>query len=414
MTNPMPTQIEDAQFLTRTGNAALWSEPGTGKTLSTILALETARSGAVIAPAVATGMWRRELDRHDLQHVAVHSWGKVPSVNDFPKVDALVLDESQYAVRTTAKRTTAVYGKGRDQQGLVHRAGVVWPLSGTPMLRFADDLWPCLHALFPEHLRFLKVDNWYAFRQRYCELDGLGKIRGSRNSSLRTLNRVLEGHLDPPRVVIRRTLKEVAPFLPPITVREMTYALTSPEARALARVLPPDWQAQLAEAERRLEEGPHMATARRLMSAMKVPLAVDLISDTPEKVIVIFVHTATGQMLQEAIKEPTLMIQGSTPQAQRQPIVDQFNSEGGPRILLGQLHTMGIAINPHERCSHMLFVERDWSAAVLEQAINRVRRLGQTQHQQIDFLDCDHPLDAAMRRVANRKLRSMGVLVGDE
>jgi len=50
---------------------------------------------------------------------------------------------------------------------------------------------------------------------------------------------------------------------------------------------------------------------------------------------------------------------------------------------------------------------------VLEQAINRVRRLGQTQHQQVDFLDCDHPLDARMARTANRKLKSMGILMGD-
>jgi SNF2 family DNA or RNA helicase len=113
------------------------------------------------------------------------------------------------------------------------------------------------------------------------------------------------------------------------------------------------------------------------------------------------------------VVEPSVYIDGSTPAKRRQGLVDQFNDPAGPRVMLGQLHTMGVAINPHEHCSHMLFVERDWSAAVLEQAVNRVRRLGQTQHQQIDFLDTDHPLDARMARTANKKLKSMGILMGD-
>lgn len=416
MLTPMPTQVEDAEFLTRTGNAALWSEPGTGKTLSTILALKQSGAGRslVVAPPVALEMWCRELEAHGLKDAVVMSWGMITKLADeVPTMDALVLDEAHYAVRTDAKRTQAIYGDGANT-GLVHKAGVVWPLTGTPMIRFADDLWPTLSGLWPAHLDYLRVGSRFQFEMRYCQRDSLGRIVGSRDSSLKLLNRVLAGEKDPPQVVMRRTLAEVAPFLPPVTVRQLQIPLSNEQTRAVNSALPTNWMQRLADAERGLIEAAYMATARRYMSLLKVPSALEMIADAPAKVIVVFVHTETGEALAQGLKEPHLLIQGDTPNNRRQKIVDQFNMEGGPRVLLGQLHTMGVAINPHERCSHMIFVERDWSAAVLEQAMNRVRRLGQTQHQQIDFLDTSHDLDRAMRRAANRKLKSMGVLTGDE
>ena len=415
---PMPTQVEDADFLTRAVRAALWSEPGTGKTLSTILALKQVGRGTVVAPAVALGMWRRELDWHGLFNVPVISWGLIAKIAEtLPFQDALVLDEAHYAVRADAKRTEAIYGPSpgvKKRGGLVGRSGMVWPLTGTPMIRFADDLWPTVSSLWPDQLEYLGIANRTAFEGRYCERDGLGKIVGSRNSSLKLLHETLAGKKTPPQVVMRRTLKEVAPHLPPVTVRLLDVELTTGDAARINAALPPNWRERLANAERDLAEGPAMVTARRLMSLLKVPAAIDLIADAPGKVIVIFVHTETGQALRAACKERAVVIEGATPNARRQELVDDFNRESGPRILFGQLHTMGVAINPHRHCSHMIFVERDWSAATLEQAINRVRRLGQTQHQQIDFLDTTHALDIAMRRTANRKLKSMGLLMGDE
>jgi SWI/SNF-related matrix-associated actin-dependent regulator of chromatin subfamily A-like protein 1 len=411
--DPMPSQREDAEFLLKTHHGALWSEPGTGKTLSTLLALKEVGAGLVVAPAIALGMWRRELDAMRLNGVGVVSWGMLAklALTHEPR-GALVLDEAQYAVRGNALRTKAAYGTP-DKPGMARKFSHVWPLTGTPMLRFADDLWPCTSALWMDHLKALNVHNLTQFERRYCVTDGLGRIVGSNQSSLKTLNKMLMGDLLMPRVVIRRTLKEVAPFLPPLTVRQLEIPLSRDANSRVHAALPANWMQRLAEAERGLTDDPAMATARRMLSLLKVEASLEMINDAPAKVIVIFVHTETGAALREGLKEPSLTIEGSTPTRARQGIVDRFNDPSGPRVLFGQLHTMGVAINPHEHCHHMIFVERDWSAAVIEQAINRVRRLGQTQHQQVDFLDTSHALDTAMRRTANRKLKAMGILMGD-
>jgi SNF2 family DNA or RNA helicase len=320
-------------------------------------------------------------------------------------VEALVLDEAHKAVRLDAQRTTAALA-------LTRRASRVWPLTGTPMIRYADDLWPLCNALWPGHLAALGVGPFRAFRHRFC-VERQGHVVGSRQFTLRTLHRMLGGEMGRPRVVTRRTLEEVAPFLPPVTSRIFDLPLTRAERARIDSDLTPELLERLQEAEVTVDrDDAHLASARRAMGLLKAAEAAELVREAPAKVIAVYWHREVGNALERELPG-CLRLDGSTPQAERQAIVDAFNREDGPRVLLLQMVAGGEAINPHQHCHHLIFVERDWSGATMEQALRRVRRMGQGQHQQVDFLDCDHPIEAAMRRTAAHKSRDLAVLTGD-
>lgn len=424
----LPFQRDDGRWLRELKRRALWSEPGTGKTLSAAEGLREINSSLIVAPAAAVVQWVRVLQdqgmdarailpgdsiRVPLARHTVISWGLLgrglagEMAARKLTFEAAVLDESHKAVRDTAQRTVRTLD-------LIKRVTRVWPLTGTPMIRYADDLWPLCNALWPKYLDSLGIRSESGFRRRFCTMRN-GFVTGSRQFTLRTLHEVLEGGRVMPAVVRRRTLAEVAPLMPPVTSRVYELPLTGDERRRVNAELPKDILARLEAADATLDGEAHIATARRALGILKAPSAAELALDAPGKVIVIYWHHEVGDLLQLRLGEqvPLVRLDGATPMIHRQPIVDAFNKPAGPKVFLLQMQAGGEAINPHEECSHLLFAERDWSGAVMDQALRRVRRMGQTRHQQVDFLDTDHPLDVAMRRVAGRKMRDLGVLTGD-
>jgi SNF2 family DNA or RNA helicase len=418
---PLPFQIEDGKFLLGLPHRGLWSEPGTGKTLATALALEAVDNSIIVAPAAATAQWVRVLQARGMdaqlaterqpatlpRHL-VTSWGLMARgllrpYLDRERFEALVLDESHKAVRDEAARTS-------EALRLTQRVKRVWPLTGTPMIRYADDLWPLCNALWRRHLEALGIRSKAMFIRRFCTTRD-GFVVGTRQFTLRTLHEMLYGLRGQPQVVVRRTLAEVAPLLPPVTSRVYEVPLTFPERKRLDELLTPELLAALEAAQGALDEDSHIATARRALGLLKAPEAAQLVSEAPGKVIAVYWHTEVGDLLSKRLGETSqVRLDGSTPQAKRQQLVDAFNKPKGPRVFLLQMVAGGEAINPHEHCSHLIFCERDWSGATMEQALRRVRRMGQAQHQQIDFVDADHPIDIAMRRIAARKMRDLGVL----
>lgn len=186
---PYHWQVEGAALIADNGGALITDEPGTGKTITTILGLceRVARLDAadptrpafgpvlVVCPASVVDSWVSAWQAW-APHVRAVAWRGAPAKRqallgtadvyvtsyDLARVDAhevtsraplvrlgaaaVVIDECHFIKNATAARTKAVL---RLAKAAHKRRGVVVGLSGTPITRDTGDLHPMLQALTP-------------------------------------------------------------------------------------------------------------------------------------------------------------------------------------------------------------------------------------------------------------------------
>jgi hypothetical protein len=418
---PLPTQTQDAAFLTAHRHPALFSEPGTGKTITALEAYKITQGRLlVIAPPIALRMWATNIEDHLGASVQVLrsgsdaiDWRKDVHVTSyalagkFPQLagaDCLVLDESDALKTLGSQRTKSIYGdraslKNCLAEGVEH----VWPLTGTPIRRYADDLYPQLKALHGAKMRQdLGVTSYQGFMDKFCvtqlrrfhaRQQAKPTVIGNKNETL--LRDFIYGN----NLAVRRTIHDVAAFMPPLTLRDVTVDYdNSPELREAT-----------GEAIDAGEGEAVMATARRLLGVAKAKHVAAYALDTWEALsvplLMFYWHKDVGDILELAFKAKGVTvgrIDGSTSQTTRAQLEDAFNNHEID-VLLGQIASMGVAINLQRGSHYGMFAEMDWSPAAKDQALRRLWRLGQDVHVQIDICAAEHPIDEAVASVMGRK-----------
>jgi SNF2 family DNA or RNA helicase len=426
---PLPTQIADAAYLARKKRACLFSEPGTGKTLTALEAWKLVGGKmVVVAPPIALRMWEKNIIAHCGATVQRIKTGKDkidPTVDayvlsyslagkfDFAP-DVLVLDEADALKTLNSERTKAIFGKNCGMKDCL-AAGVenIWFLTGTPIRRYADDLYPMLKALFRDDLaQELSVTSIDDFRQRFCVAQlrrfhprqpATWTVMGNKNED--KLREFIYGN----EIAVRRTIHDVAAHMPPLTVRTVTVDFENSD----------ELREATGEAVYADEADPIMAKARRLLGTAKSKAVAEYVYETWEQltcpVLVLYWHKDVGEalayrLLEQDAKLTIHKIDGSTSAADKQKYEDAFNAQESD-ILLGQIASMGVAINLQKGSHYAVFAERDWSPAAQEQALRRLWRLGQETHVHIDICEAEHPIDEAVGMVVGRKDKSANKIV---
>ena len=83
-----------------------------------------------------------------------------------------------------------------------------------------------------------------------------------------------------------------------------------------------------------------------------------------------------------------LYLDGSTPIAERERVVDGFQAGGDePRVLVMSLKAGGLGLNL-TNASHVFHFDRWWNPAVEDQASDRAHRIGQTRVVQVHRMIC--------------------------
>jgi SNF2 family DNA or RNA helicase len=155
-----------------------------------------------------------------------------------------------------------------------------------------------------------------------------------------------------------------------------------------------------------------MAKARRLLGVAKANYVAEYVYDVWGQltcpVLILYWHKDVGTALEAWFAAKNLnvrKIDGATSQDKRAEAEAVFNAQECD-ILLGQIASMGVAINLQKGSHYAVFAERDWSPAAQEQALRRLWRLGQDTHVQIDICEAEHPMDEAVGMVVDRKGKS--------
>lgn len=430
MKQPLPHQIEDAQFMASRAVAGNFSGMGSGKTITAIEAVRIVKSKLtiIVCPPIAMAMWKATVEEQltisaqivkagstalDASTVKIVSYEiatkRVAELSAL-RPDVLIMDEAHAVKSVDAKRTKALIG----HKGLASACKYTWFLTGTPVTRYNDDLYPFLCRVDLQRMgTTLGGTSIDKYRLRYCvtqrkAFPGMRRpkdvVVGNRNTD--ELNEWLfKGGL-----AVRRELADVWAAMPPLTINRLPVALAmTDELREMLKAMDKQTQRETEQMISRNDEA--LATMRRKLGEAKIVSAAKEIAQRVEDgggpILVGAWHTGVINGLVEALVYAGLrvrIIDGSVSAANRDEAQRLFNAKEID-VLVGQIGAMGVAINLQHGGNRIVVVEEDWSPAVMDQFYARLFRIGQTKHVHVDILVSDTKLDAAVARIAAVKAR---------
>lgn len=436
-----PYQLEGIRFALERDGTLLADEMGVGKTIQAIGVINadpTIEDVLIVCPAVMRLVWKRELERWLFRPCTIGVVGIDQNMADKKIVicnydrlstpwlraklgrhiwDLAILDESHFCKSPAARRTrlaTSIQATRR------------LALSGTPLLNHPTELLPILTWLDP--LTWPK-NKWFEFGQQHggAIFNGFAwQYTGATN--LDELSEKLRLS-----VMIRRTKAEVLPDLPAKfrTIVELIPAsdiaqLVRTEMEAFERFQAAVEQAQsddvgYAKAVKKLKpvwskEWDNLATIRRQTALAKVPYVVAFVSEAmaagSNKIVLWCHHRSVAiQLLNELLVFNPVLMLGGMPPLDRQRAIDKFQTDPRVRVFVGGITAAGLGISL-TAAFHCVFAELSWVPAEINQAEDRLHRIGVQDNVLVQHLVMSGSLDAIMARRLLKKQSIMDAVLG--
>lgn len=428
--------------LMQDGGAYLGWDRGLGKTLGALTIAERVRANRVIivTPNSSKGtVWTPEIakwygDRYDgrvfnvngpkskrdralasfvnadgpavlLVHyeaLRLIEWAKVPVV------DLVICDEAHRLANGSARGKSPMFYKALKRIRTKYKLA----LSGSIIVNSPEDFFGAQHWLFPKTYasRYRDWDNKYL---HYVE-SGYGKVLiGVKPDKLEQMRDELS------LFMCVRNKDDELEGLPERIVQDLYVDLT-PTQQKVYDEMAERFIAELPDGERLIASNAVVQLTRlRQISAMvddhssKIDLAVDLVKDNlPHKTVVFTWHRDTATKTAERLRSMGITaesITGDTKMHVRDTIVKRFQEDDDPQVLVATIKTLGESVTLH-RAADVIFLESSWTPADMDQAADRVRRIGQNRRVTITNIiakgtvDETKVLPAVLDKAAIRKI----------
>lgn len=420
----MPFQKAGIAYALERQNTMIADEMGLGKTVQAIGLInadEKINKVVVICPAFLKLNWKHELQRwlvRDFEINIVYSnsfkvatyhatntakdtdLGKIFVVNydildrvlpgllsTVEFFDLMIVDESHYAKNPKAKRTKAV------AKLAAHSVKRVF-LTGTPVTKNPIDLFPVLKMI-----NHPLAKNWKYYALRYCDMrEGkFGYIFGT--SHQEELQQKLRE-----TIMVCRQKKDVLSELPP-KIRQIISI--SPDAVFSGLIA--QEKALLAE-YRKIYDNPSLlkdarmpalakiANVRRQIAIAKMPIVAEHVRNILEqghKVVIFSHHVDVAHAAYDLFADQAVLVTGEIPPEVRSKIVENFTLDRSIKVFVATLGSCGVGINL-SAASVGVFVELDWIPATIQQAEDRLHRIGQKSSVLIQYAVVDSTLEATI------------------
>lgn len=294
--------------------------------------------------------------------------------------DLLVVDESHRLAKGSSGRDAPKFYKALRKTKSKYRLC----LSGSIIINSPEDLFGALHLLFPKSYS----SKWRDWNDRFIQYaEGpFGKIMlGLRPETLDHMRAELANFL-----LVRSKDDELDDL--PERLEETLYVTLSDTQRKVYNEVAENFLAELPDGEilttptvlAQLTKLRQIATGLDLLSdefsdSAKLDLTEELVADiSPSKVVIFTWHKRTAYALGERLKKygECAIITGDVKMEERAEYVRQFQEEASPKIIIATIKTLGESVTLHA-ASDVIFVESSWTPADMEQAADRVRRIGQ-------------------------------------
>lgn len=412
-------QKTGVKFLIDRKTALLADDMGLGKTVQAAAAINELKPQRVLVLTLASLKinWERELrtwaDKYYNYQIIFKTTDKIDSTANiiicnydliiYPDIkkqlrrlhyNIVILDEAHNLSNMEAKRSKAVYS----DTGLIRTADRVYALTGTPVRNRPKDFYIMLKVLAPECIEpYVSYEN---YAQRYCAAfyDSYGALNDKGASNIEELAENIKPFM------LRRTKNEVLQELPPLIEKTIELELT------------PDIQKVLDD-ESELEEDINdynnsglgvQATIRRELGLAKLPQVYEYIKnilEQQEKVVIFAYHRdVINTIRKDFAGYGCRVIMGGMGAKLKQMEVDLFVNDPHSRIFIGQYTAAGFGIDGLQKvASHVIFAEMDWVPGNIEQARDRIRRIGQNNPVTAHYLVIPNTLEDNMLQAVIKK-----------
>lgn len=426
----MPFQKAGIYYASKRNDTLIADDMGLGKTIEAIgiINLDSEiKKVLVVCPATMKLVWKSELEKWLVNSdLTISVWDTKSQVDAniiiinydiLSRFDMLkrtsfsivIGDEIHYCKSNKAKRSKAFYKIAKNCIKRLY-------LTGTPILNKPAELFYILKSLnFPM--------NWADFMERYADahIDERGhwNIKGA--SNLEELQEKLRGHL-----MVRRLKKDVLKELPDktrqiieLSEEGMKQALNKEEQylkekqqtiqKMKAKIKEAEGE-EYNEAVKELREFNFTAFAdlsriRHLTALKKVPKAIEHIKEVLEsedKVVVFAHHRDVLDKIYAEFEDKAVLLTGDTPMEERKEIVDHFQTDPNCKLFIASIKAGGIGITL-TASSTVIFVELDWTPAIISQAEDRLHRIGQENAVLVQHLVINGSIDSKIAKMCVRK-----------
>lgn len=387
-----PYQEEGVGFVeSHNGRALIADEMGLGKTAQSLAWLQLhpeLRPAIVVCPASLKLNWVKEANMWMMKPKTQVLSGTNPSVPligeiiiinydilwDWleklnrikPKV--LIMDEVHMIKSNGAKRTKATKRLGKS---IPHVIG----LSGTPIVNRPVEIYNSIRLINTSI-----VPTFWEYASRYCDAkhNGFGwDFNGASNTE--ELHSLLVNS-----IMIRRKKTDVLKDLPDkmysfVPMELDNFSEYHKAERNFIEYVKETKGVAAAVKARNAEVLTQIEALKQLAVRGSLPQAIEWIQNFLEidgKLVVFAIHKFVIDTLMEAFPGISVKIDGSVSSENRQRAVDEFQTNDKIRLFVGNIQAAGVGITL-TAASKVAFLELPWTPGHLQQAADRVHRIGQ-------------------------------------
>lgn len=284
-------------------------------------------------------------------------------------------------------------------------------MTGTPVMNQPLDLYNILKWLGKESSSF------YQFKNHYCTMGGYGNYQIVAYKNMTELRTKVD------RVMLRRLKKDVLNL--PAKIRHIEFVEMSGKQEQLYKEVLNEIKANLCEIElsnnplsqlirlRQVTGAPEILS-QTITDSAKLDRLVELVDELMENGQKVVVFSQWAQVVKAAgsrlIKHNPAFITGDTDIVKRQQIVNSFQNDKQPTTLIGTIGAMGTGLTL-TAASTVIFLDLPWTAAALEQAEDRLHRIGTTGTVSVICLTTKDTVDERIVEIVNSKKNLSDALV---
>jgi len=344
--------------------------------------------------------------------IIITSYDLLANDNIFSKLtdrvwDLVICDESHMIRTIKAIRTQ------KTLELLNNNAERFQLLTGTPILNSALDLFPALYSIIPYQTYINKEDyltctNYFAFLDKYTYRvklkQNIVQYKGVKNHE--DLKDLLKNR---GKFFFRKTKEDIELNLPSKTYSIVPFNINVPlelDQVTISKVL------NIYMNKHKYKEGldeemkKHISSMRKSIGEKKALSKeifeyVSLILEQTPVVLFAF-HKSVIAILMDLFKKyKPVKLDGSLTTKEKQASIDKFQN-GESDVFIGQLHAAGVGITL-TRASYVVFYEIDWLPAIMEQALDRLHRIGQKNAVTAIYPLTDNKFDQSMIKLMVKK-----------
>ena len=322
------------------------------------------------------------------------------------KIQILILDEAHKIKSNKARRTKSVKIIAK---GIPYLLG----LTGTPIENRPIEIYNIWKLIDPTN-----CPAWNYFIYRFCNAknNGFGlDVNGASNIS--ELHTLLKNS-----VMIRRLKRDVLKELPGKTFSFIPMELNNTKEykeaeRSFIDYIRQTQGDEVAEKLRRVEQLARIEGLKQLAVKGKLNQVIEWVKDfleTGNKLVVFTSHHFTIDALSEAFPTGTVMFDGRCTDLQKQQAKNDFQNNDEIRLFLGNLKSAGEGITL-TASSNVAIIELPWSPKTIDQAGDRVDRIGQKFAVNIYYLLAKNTIEEKIARLLDqRRKMTDGIVDGKE